>query len=411
MNRVLLSQALDASIPTRLFRAASPSDMVCAALLAEQLPGGNHLLAIARDKSQADSEAYRECFESLVSLHDWRGVVDISGWSLTEDQVEAPTLADRWRRLWIVRESMAELRHWIAAILGISPTNVALDRSLDQRVDELYLTCLNHFDVRALYRVFPSARKIYYPHTLDSLAPSEADHYERYCSRPGWSTNDFVRDSLKRVVFGNDSVPVRHTSLDRIYTFRSAAAWAREHVRLDVALSPATMLRLFSRLPDCVRTYFRALAGRCGENVGVLLLNPDDHGERHPYESEVEAYLHLANELRRRGARTILVKPHSRSSVVWNEKVKSALQAERIGLDVIFVEKFYHYPIEITLAPLSAAACAGMGTTCLGTLARIYGMAAYCAEERMLQINAWNVEWRDNFRVWVEDYGKCYIAV
>ncbi len=143
----------------------------------------------------------------------------------------------------------------------------------------------------------------------------------------------------------------------------------------------------------------------------MLLLNPDDHGERHPYESEVEAYLHLANELRRRGARTILVKPHSRSSVLWNEKVKSALQAERIGLDPIFVEEFYHYPIEITLAPFSAVACAGMGTTCLGTLARIFGMAAYCAEERMLQINAWNTEWRDNFRVWVKDYGKSYVAV
>ncbi len=223
-------------------------------LLAEQLAGGTHLLAIAQDKSQADSEAYRECFESLVSLHDWRGVVDISGWSLTQKQVETPTLADRWRRLWIVRESMAELRRWIAPILEISPAELALERSLDQRVDELYLTCLNHFDVRALYRVFPSARKIYYPHTLDSLAPSEADHYERYCSRPGWSTNDFVRDSLKRVVFGSDSVPVRHTSLDRIYTFRTFPGWTREHVRLDVALSPATMSRLFNQIfPHPVR--------------------------------------------------------------------------------------------------------------------------------------------------------------
>jgi len=38
MNRVLSSRPLDATIPTRLFRAASPSDMVCASLLAEQLP-------------------------------------------------------------------------------------------------------------------------------------------------------------------------------------------------------------------------------------------------------------------------------------------------------------------------------------------------------------------------------------
>jgi hypothetical protein len=38
-------------------------------------------------------------------------------------------------------------------------------------------------------------------------------------------------------------------------------------------------------------------------------------------------------------------------------------------------------------------------------------MAAYCAEERLLQINAWNVAWRQNFRVWVEDYGKDYVCV
>jgi hypothetical protein len=252
---------------------------------------------------------------------------------------------------------------------------------------------------------------VYYPHTLDSLAPSEADHYARYCAQPEWSTSDFVSDNLKRVVFGSDSVPVRHTSLDRIYTFRCVPAWTGEHVQLEAALSRATMARLFDRLPAYVRTYFEVLSGRCGNDVGVLLLNPDDHGVPHPYDREIAAYLHLANELRRRGARTILVKPHSRSSVHWNEKVKSALRTEQTGLDSLFVEQFYYYPIEITIAPLKAVACAGMGTTCLGTLGRIYGMAAYCAEERMLQINDWNVGWRDNFRVWVEDYGKCYVAV
>ena len=413
MNRVLLSQPLDDRLPTRLFRAASPSDMVCAALVAGQLSPGNHLLAMARDKSQADSKVYGECFESLVPLHDWRAVVDISGWSMTRDHAEAPPIADRWRHLWKARESMAELRRWIAPIVGVAPGAAALERVLDQCVDELYLTCLNHFDVRALYRVFPSARKLYYPHTLDSLAPSEADHYERYCSRQRWSTSAFVRDSLKRVVLGSDSVPVRHTRIDKFYTFRCVPVWTHEHTRLDVALSPAAMAQLFDRLPAQVRSYYGDLSRRCGADVGVLLLNPDDFGEQHPYASEVDGYLHLARELRRQGARTILVKPHSRSSVHWNDTVRSALEAEhaRLGTDLIFVEEFYHYPIEITIAPVRAVACAGMGTTCLGTLRRIYGMAAYCAEERMLRINAWNVDWRDNFRVWVEDYGKDYVAV
>ena len=411
MNRTLLSAALDASIPTRLFRAASPSDVVCAAIIAGYLPRGNDLLALARDKSQADPDAYRECLESLVPLHAWCGVVDISGWSLTDNPVATPTMSDRWRQLWKVRESMAELRGWMAPLLGISPLHDALEEVVDQGVDEIYLNCLNHFDVRALYRIFPSARKIYYPHTLDSLAPSEADHYAPYCTRPRFRAEHIVRDQLKQVILGPDSVPVRHARFDRVYSFRRVPGWTNDDERLDVALTPATMSLLFDRLPSCVRSYFEVLSGRCGEGVGVLLLNPDDHGEEHPYDREVEGYLHLANELKRRGVRTILVKPHSRSSVRWNERVKTAFRASLRGHEPIYVDRYYHYPIEIILAPLRAVACAGMGTTCLGSLGRIYGMAAYCAEERMLQINAWNVAWRDNFRVWVDDYGKDYVSV
>jgi hypothetical protein len=411
MQRILANAPLDRSLPTRLFRAASPSDVVCAALLADRLPPGNDLLALARDRSQARPTPYRRCFESLVRLHHWRGIVDITGWSLSTDCAAKGSIRERWRRLHSVHRSMVELRRWIAPIVGVAPSDDAVSRRLDRGVHELYLTCLNHFDVRALYRMFPSARKMYYPHTLDSLAPSEADHYAPFCGPGRFQAADFLRDQFKRAVLGPDAVPVRHLRLDRVFSFRSVPGWTNDEDRLDVALVPATMARLFDRLPSSVRCYYTSLATRCGGGCGVLLLNPDDHGREHPYDQEVDGYVHLAGELRRQGAGTILVKPHSRSSVEWNARVRTALETRTEGGAPVFVERYYHYPIEITLAPFSPLACAGMGTTCLGTLSRIYGIASYCAEQRMLQINSWNVAWRDNFRVWVEDYGRQYVAV
>jgi hypothetical protein len=411
MDRVLLSQSLDASVPTRLFRAGSPSDVVCAALVADRLPEGNNVLAIAREKSQADSDSYRDCFTSLMPLYDWRGVVDLSGWSLAQDRLSAPTLTNRLRRLRDVRRSMNQLRRWIAPVLGIAPADRRLAIRVDGAVDEIFLTCPNHYDVRSLCRVFPLARKIFYPHTFDSLAPAEVDHYEPFCAAATVHLLDRASDLLKRMALGRDAVPMRHLAFDMVYTFREVPAWGSAHTILDFSLTPVAMRKLFDRLPDRVRTYFEELAHRGEGEVGVLLLNSDDFGKEHPYDREIEAYVYLASELCRRGVRSIIAKPHSRSGAAWNARVEAELRKALPGLNIQFIARYTSYPIEITIAPFQATRCAGMGTTCLRTLPLIYGMTAYCAEKLMLEINAWNTAWRENYRIWVEDYGKEYIAV
>ncbi len=411
-GRIRVHRPFDPTLgPARIFRAGSSSDLICAAIVAERLPPGQNVLAFSLDKSQAEQSGYRACFDALTALFDWNAVVDISGPSLIQHWTTDHSLTGRWRRLAALRESIAQLREWLGPALGLSVNDAGLARRLNERVAGVYLTCPHHSDVRALYRMFPASSKIYYPHSFDSLNPGELDHYRPFCVPVRRRPPQLALDMLKRCAFGIDAVPVRAAPLDMVYTFRDVPDWAPNHCLLRDALSRDLMARLFDRLPAEVHSYFRGLTARCRGNVGVLLVNPDDFGENHRHADEVAAYVHLANELARRGAETIVVKPHTRASQTWNARILSALRAEAAAGSIVEVDRFYEYPIEIVISPLQASACAGMGTTCLRTLRTIHGMIALCAEERMIRLFAGNKAWEENVRVWVEDYGKDYVAV
>ena len=82
---------------TRLFRATSTSDIICASIVADLLPRGRNILALSTDKSNAEPSEYRECYQSLARLHPWASVVDLSGIPMVSQFQKKLTLWNRYR--------------------------------------------------------------------------------------------------------------------------------------------------------------------------------------------------------------------------------------------------------------------------------------------------------------------------
>lgn len=402
--------------PTRVFRAGSAPDLICAALTASQLPAGNDVLAYSLDKSQADVEEYRRCFLGLVGLHDWKGVVDISGPALVAQWREMRSIADRWRRMQETRRSMAQLRQWLAPAFNLEPTSRPLDIALDRAVQEIYINVPNHSDVQTFCKVFPSASICYFPHTFDSLTQVEIS-YLAPCCDPARNERSFrLADTVKRALFGTDVVPLRHVPFQRAYTFKNDLPWATQSIKLDHVLTPEHMTTLFSKLPADVQSFYRGLADECRAATGVLLMNPDIFApEDHPYDREVEGYLLLAGRLLEAGAETILIKPHTRSSKEWAARVIGRVREVYPGAHVLPVERHYSFPIEVTLCCFRPTACAGIGSTCLRTLRMIYGITSYCPESLLLSLGPANpTKHREYYRAvktWVDEYRADYVSV
>ena len=176
---------------TRLFRATSTSDIICASIVADLLPRGRNILALSTDKSNAEPSEYRECYQSLARLHPWASVVDLSGIPMVSQFQKKLTLWNRYRGIGLAIASLRELRSRLAGALSIHAPLHELRTLLDREIDELYLTVPHHPDVLALCQVLKGTRKIYYPHTLDSISLGELAFFHR------------VRESVHSSVVGH----------------------------------------------------------------------------------------------------------------------------------------------------------------------------------------------------------------
>lgn len=402
--------------PTRVFRAGSAPDLICAALTAAELAPGSDVLAYSLDKSQADMEDYRQCFLGLVGLHDWKAVVDISGPSMVAHWREMHSIADRWRRIQETRRSFDQLRRWLAPAFELDPGLPNLRAGIGRAVQEVYMTCPHHSDVQAFCKVFSDAATCYFPHTFDSLTQVEISYLAPWCD-PARNERSFrVLDFVKGGVFGADVVPVRHIAIDRAYTFNNSLPWAAQSIKLGSVLTPARMAELFARFPADVKAYYQTLASQCAGIVGVLLLNPDIFTpDEHPYDREAEGYVLLAGRLLEAGAESILVKPHTRSSQSWAARVIDRVRQAYPNARMVSVDRYYSYPIEVTLSCFRPTACGGIGSTCLRTLRNIYGITSYCPESLLLSLAPTNPakyrEYHEAVKTWVNEYRNDYVSV
>jgi hypothetical protein len=337
-------------------------------------------------------------------------VVDLSQLPMVRQFDRKLTLWNRYRGIGLTRSSIRELRSRLAGTLGLAPEGALLNERLDREIDELYLTCLHHPDVLAVCQVLPRARKIYYPHTFDSLCRSELGHLARVCETSTLPRRTLLFNRVKRALWGEDAVPLLRLKVDAAYTFKLPLPWALENHDLSDRITRAVLEKVFDRLPTPVRNYYQDLAAQCGGLTGIFLLNSEDFPQFTL--REIEAYEVMAEHLAQQcpGA-TLLVKMHSRGSQAHTDRVMERLRSRLPGVNFLPVLRYHFYPIEVVLAPFSVVACAGLGTTALRTLGQIYGIDAYCPVDLLRTLYQDDPKIDRDYRRWIEDYEADVIAI
>jgi hypothetical protein len=284
-----------------------------------------------------------------------------------------------------------------------------LPEVLTDNLDELYVACLTHPDIQALFRLFPRSKKNIYPHTLDSLGKEECADYEALCSplaRGSLPWRTALRDQLKSLLVGSDACPQRFLELDTAYSFNSPLCWAKSQVSLKTLVNRSTMEALYQCLPADVRQYHDDLADRFRRGSGLLLLSPEDFYQ----DVDFEGYVVMARWLARAGARTLLVKPHPRSGKEYIRRIMHRLQDEIHDVGLVLLDRYYYYPIEITLAPFTLTSCAALVSTTIATLSSFYGVPVYCPKDWLLRTFAGNPIKRNIINNWLIEYEGRYAA-
>lgn len=397
----------------RLFRADSPTDVVCAALVAQSLPAGHSVLAVCTDKCMGDPVEMSACQRALAGLYDWTAVLDVSNLPINQHAMEK-TRTSRWTRIRDTLRSVAQLRQAFAPAFGVDPHSGRLAEALDNAVDEVYFTCIYHPDILALYRVFPRARKIYYPHGFDSLAKYEMMYYDPYFSgslAEGLSPLTRLAHRVQGALCGEESVPVTRCRLDAAYHFNLPAPWTRETHSLAHYENRQAMRQLFERLPRDVQEYYRSLAAESGRNTALLLVCAESGCDAEGDEIELRAYEKVVRRMvKEHEIRALVVKPHPMNSRSWIERVAGVIRSSLPDLLLRVVDEYRHYPIEIALAPFEVPCAATTMSSALRNVRIIYDIPCYCPEELVRQV------WSRTPRLkiaeeWFSEYRQYYTAV
>ena len=356
---------------TRLFRVGSLSDLLYASIIADLLPAGRHILATAF-KTEAGSDAYRESFRDLSDLHPWHRIVDLSDVPMTVQVGADETLLNRFRRDCLLRTSIQQLRTRVAEGLGLDPARDDVKDRVNDAIDELYVTSSHRQDVLALCKVLSRARKIELPSTSDDLTRQESGQSPASYDPRAVPLRSLAFDGIRKTLWGDDAVPLSFVKIDAVYSFAVPASSIPEFNQLQGYVNEAVMSEYFLRLPEPVQGYYRRLADRCGNGVGVMLLN----SERVPRSASDEDDDHrlMTEHLAECGAEAILVKPHPGSSNESTLQRVVSLRNQFPDLNIVPILRYHHYPIELVLAPFRAVACAWRGVSSLAILNLIYGI-------------------------------------
>jgi hypothetical protein len=397
-----------------LFRADTPHDVVCAGIVAGQLPAGRNVLALSCDKGRDDRARYLASLNAMASLHDWEAVVDLSGLPLRGLWGPSPAVRGAWGRFRLTLASVRFLRQRLAPVFGLDPNRRGLAGQLNGSVGEVYLTCLHHADVQLFYTLFPSARKVYYPHGFASVHKQEINFYAPYCApggrRPSWRSR--LANLVKRLGWGKDAVQRRQFPLDAAFTFARSLPWVAENHRLTDWLDRERMAAFFNRLEPAVRDYYRTQAARCGERALLLLLHVSDADPSYPVERELEGTAEQVRQMiRKEDAGTVVVKPHPLNSSAWVEKVVARTREKVPGVTLVVIDQHQYCPIELVMSPFPITACAGIASSSLQTLHRIYGVPSYYFKSLLLDLYSCRADYLHQARVWISDVEKELVAV
>ncbi len=385
----------------RLFRADTPHDVASACLVAGLSPARDYL-AISADYAAADPREYLQVMRAMARAHRWLDIIDISRLPINDpDRMRPrPPRRDLYRTM---RESFDMLRTTIAG--HIQP----------DAVDELFLTCLNHADIRLLSQVLPAATLSHYPHGFGSLHDAENDTYVAITKSAslGRRARHAALEAVKRPLWGRASTPPLSLDIFRSHSFHRYPLFGHERHDLTHLMTTDTMARLFAALPDEIRQAYEAHSSDRDAAAGLLLLTPaDTRGPDYPYEVDLRGFGELASHLlSKHGVGGIIIKPHPLNSDQWITTVADAVRASVPEASVVTISRYSAVPVEIAASAMRVVAAAGIGSSSLHTLARIYGIPTYSSDRLLRELYADEPRMASSVETWIKDNKTSYTSV
>lgn len=394
----------DQSERVRLFRADTPHDVASACLVAALSPGQDYL-AVSADKAAADPTDYLLTMRAVARAHRWVDIIDISNLPISDHNWLRPDA--RSRRLTRYRDMRRSFELLSATLARRVPPEI---------VDELFVTCLDHPDIQVMSQVVTDATISYLPHGLGSIHEMENETGVRWTTSPsaGRRAHHALTGMLKRPIWGKAATPPLSFEIEASYTFHRYPAFGRERHDLTFLMTPDVMHRLFVALPPHVRRVYELADGKGGsEPYGLLLLSPsEDRGSDYPYGREISGFAYLASQLvTRRNLTRIVIKPHPRNSERWVSRVADAVRCELPQVEVTVVPDYPGIPVEIAASAMNIAAAAGIGSTAVQALARIYRIPTYSPDRLLRELNAHDPKWARRWEDWIRANHDLYTSI
>ncbi len=385
----------------RLFNTGTPHDVASACLVAGLAPAQDYL-AISADKAAAEPAEYLLSMRAMAASHSWAGIIDITGLPINEHLRREPGVRSSRLQLYrALRKSFELLRTTIGS--SVPP----------DAVDELFLTCLDHPDSQLVSQVMPKAAVSYLPHGLGSIHASENETCLRWTARASLPRRmrHSLASVLKRSAWGPAATPPLSFDIAEAFSFYRPPAIGRRRHDLSHLMTPDVMERLFLSLPPDTRATYQSLKSDCDTGAGLLLMTPGDGIRRkgYPHDLELQGLAELAAMLvRDHGVDHIIVKPHPRNSSQWIAKATEVVQSTVTGTRVTAITRHSAVPAEIAVGAMNVVAAAGIGSTSVHTLARIYGIPTYSPDRLLRELHTSNARVASRIEKWIDDNRDFY---
>ena len=391
---------IESKLPIRLFRADTPHDVVSACLVASQAPARD-FLAFSMDKAAPKATDYKVVMEAISACHPWEDVFDISGLPMNDHWLRPQEHVSRLARYRAMARSYKVLRDAVEA------------RLIPESVDDVFIVSLDHPDIQLFTQVLPRARVSLYPHGLGSIHALENETFSRWTGRVGpiARRKQHMARILKQAIWGPGATPPISFDVTSAYTFNRYPAVGRRRYDLRYLITRETLADLFGALPAQIREVYETAAA--GEPSGLLLLYPSDvEDPAFPHELETWGFVEFARHLvATYGVQRLIIKPHPRNGRELVERQSAAIKAGAPGVAISVIDQYPSVPIELAAGAMDIVAGAGLGSTSLHTLSRVYSIPMYSSDELLQTIAARLGQDGCSIEKWIKDNRGAYASL
>ena len=179
-------------------------------------------------------------------------------------------------------------------------------------------------------------------------------------------------------------------------------------------MTPEVMKRLFDALPDEIRSSYAT--GQAGPAALLLLYPSDNEPPSYPFDLEIRGLTALASHLMTaQPVERLILKPHPLNGAEWISRVVGAVRAELPSTSVQVLDRYPAVPIEVAVSGMNIVAAAGIGSTAVQTLSRIYGIPMYSSNDLIRALARHSRTHGDDtaalWEEWIEQNQEFYTSV